>query len=242
MNIAVVDDDAAENDALCTALNDWCSQNRTAARVCAFPSADAFLKGLAPGLWDLVFLDVYMPGTSGMEAAARLRALDEKCLIVFCTTSADSAVQSYRVRAFDYLLKPLCPGQVAEVMALACAALHNRSAYIEVKEGWSMVRIPLRDIIYTDYYNHYIHIHTRQRVIKTHLPFAEFSPLLLCFPQFLCCYRNCIVNMDAVRSLEPADFVMENGERVPIARAQRAALRQQYADYAFDKLEKGGNS
>ena len=162
--------------------------------------------------------------------------------ILFCTTSADSAVQSYRVRAFDYLLKPLRPGQVAEVMALACAALHNRSAYIEVKEGWSMVRIPLRDIIYTDYYNHYIHIHTRQRVIKTHLPFAEFSPLLLCYPRFLCCYRNCIVNMDAVRSLEPADFVMENGERVPIARAQRAALRQQYADYAFDKLEKGGNS
>ena len=58
----------------------------------------------------------------------------------------------------------------------------------------------------------------------------------------MCCYRNCIVNMDAVRSMEPADFVMENGERVPIARAQRAALRQQYADYAFDKLEKGGNS
>ena len=175
MNIAVVDDDAAENDALCTAVNDWCAQNRTAARVCAFPSADAFLKGLEPGLWDLVFLDIYMPGTSGMEAAARLRALDEKCLIVFCTTSADSAVQSYRVRAFDYLLKPLRPGQVAEVMALACAALHNRSAYIEIKEGWSMVRIPLRDIIYTDYYNHYIHIHTRQRVIKTHLPFAELD-------------------------------------------------------------------
>lgn len=126
-------------------------------------------------------------------------------------------------------------------MALACAALHNRSAYIEVKEGWSMVRIPLRDIIYTDYYNHYIHIHTPQRGVKTHRPLPSFPPC--------CCASAVFVAATATASSTwtpcaagAGDFVMENGERVPIARAQRAALRQQYADYAFDKLEKGGSS
>ena len=41
-----------------------------------------------------------------------------------------------------------------------------------------MARVLVRDIMYTDYYNHYIQIHTSNRMIKTYMSFAEFSPLL----------------------------------------------------------------
>lgn len=237
MKVAIVDDEASAREALEQGVRVFCADRHVALETHVFADGAAMLSQAAAQRFDLVFLDIYMPGEDGMAIAARLRKLDENCLVVFCTSSAEHAVDSYRVRAFYYLLKPLSQAQLAEVLELACATMKNRSAYIEVKEGWSMVRLLLRDIVYTDYFNHYIHIHTRTRVVKTHLSFAEFSPLLLPYPQFLCCYRNCIINMDAVRSMDQADFVMSNGDRVPIARAQRTALRQTYADYAFDKLE-----
>lgn len=239
MKVAILDDEAAVRAALAEGIQDFCGRRHVAAQLSSYATGAALLAEAKTEAFDLAFLDIYLTEEDGLEIAARLREQNESCLIVFCTSSAEHAVASYRVRAFDYLLKPYQPAQLDEVLDLACAALKNQSAYIEVKEGWSMVRILLRDIVYTDYFNHYIHIHTRTRVVKTHLSFAEFSPLLLCYPQFLCCYRNCVINMDAVHSMDTADFVMCNGERVPIARAQRAALRQTYADYAFDKLESG---
>ena len=99
-----------------------------------------------------------------------------------------------------------------------------------------MVKILIRDILYADYDNHYIQIHNKENIIKTYLSFQDFSPLLLKYPQFLNCYRNCIINMDSVDSLHDHDFVLTNGERLPITREKRLEIRQLYADYAFQKL------
>ena len=183
-----------------------------------------------------IFLDIYMPGLSGIETASEIRKLDANCLLVFSTTSSDFAVKSFRVRAFDYLVKPYKYEQLAEIMTLAEKALNKSSRYIEVKESREMVKILIRDILYADYDNHYIQIHTKENIIKTYLSFQDFSPLLLKYPQFLNCYRNCIINMDSVDSLHDNDFVLTNGERLPITRAKRLEIRQLYADYAFQKL------
>lgn len=145
----------------------------------------------------------------------------------------------FEVRAFDYLLKPLSEERFQKTMDLCQNELAKHIRYIEVKESRTLVKIPLNEIIYTDYYNHYIQIHTAARLIRSYQQFDVFSPLLLCYPQFLCCYRNCIVNMDHVDSVDKHDFVMENGERVPITRGNRNSIYQQYADYQFLKINGG---
>ena len=76
------------------------------------------------------------------------------------------------------------------------------SHYIEVKESRVMVKIPIDTILYTDYFNHYIQIHLADRIVKTYMRFEDFSKLLLCYPQFISCYRNCIINLDKVVRLE----------------------------------------
>ena len=67
------------------------------------------------------------------------------------------------------------------------------------------------------------------------MPFREFSKLLLPYPQFLCGYRNCMINMDHVDAMDETDFLMNNKEKLPIMRARRNEERKQYADYAFEQ-------
>ena len=129
-----------------------------------------------------IFLDIYMPGLSGLETASEIRKLDTNCLLIFSTTSSDFAVKSFRVRAFDYLVKPYKYEQLAEIMSLAEKALNKSSRYIEVKESREMVKVLIRDILYADYDNHYIQIHTKENIIKTYLSFQDFAPLLLEYP------------------------------------------------------------
>lgn len=73
--------------------------------------------------------------------------------------------------------------------------------------------------MYTDYYNHYIQIHTPNRMIKTYMSFAEFSPLLLKYKQFISPYRNCMINMDYVQQMDDHDFLMKDQVQIPINRA-----------------------
>jgi len=220
MNIAIIEDSGQELSLLERCLQSYLSSRQVYRVIDTYTSGEAFLENWPSKSYDLIFLDILMEGISGIEVARKIRETDSECLLIFISSSKEYALQGFGVRAFDYLL-----------------AKHIR--YIEVKESRTLVKIPLNEIIYTDYYNHYIQIHTGARLIRSYQQFDVFSPLLLCYPQFLCCYRNCIVNMDHVDSVDKHDFVMENGERVPITRGNRNSIYQQYADYQFLKINGG---
>lgn len=239
MNIAIIEDSGQELSLLERCLQSYLSSRQVYRVIDTYTSGEAFLENWPSKSYDLVFLDILMEGISGIEVARKIRETDSECLLIFISSSKEYALQGFEVRAFDYLLKPLSEERFQKTMVLCQNELAKHIRYIEVKESRTLVKIPLNEIIYTDYYNHYIQIHTAARLIRSYQQFDVFSPLLLCYPQFLCCYRNCIVNMDHVDSVDKHDFVMENGERVPITRGNRNSIYQQYADYQFLKINGG---
>lgn len=239
MDIAIIEDSGQELSLLERYLQSYLSNRQVYRVIDTYTSGDAFLENWPFKSYDLIFLDILMDGISGIEVARKIRETDSECLLIFISSSKEYALQGFEVRAFDYLLKPLSEERFQRTMDLCHNELAKHIRYIEVKESRTLVKIPLGEIIYTDYYNHYIQIHTSTRLIRSYQQFDVFSPLLLCYPQFLCCYRNCIVNMDHVASVDKHDFIMENGERVPITRGNRNAIYQQYADYQFLKINGG---
>lgn len=239
MKIAIVDDLYKERKLLYDYLSTYCTDQHIHAEIYQFEDGTDFLIDFNKGIYDLIFLDIYMKDMDGITVAQEIRDVDEDCIIIFSTSSESHAVKGFWVRAFDYLVKPYTYEQFAHTMDLCKQSISNLSRFIEVKEGRCYTKILLRDIIYTDYYNHYIQIHTKTRLIRSYMPFAEFSPTLEIYPQFLCCYRNCLVNMDEVEALDDRDFIMKNGERVPISKKIKSEVRQIYADYVFHCISRG---
>lgn len=239
MNIAIVEDSKTDLEQLSKIVQTYFSKRQIFRIVDIYSDGESFLENHKNKMYDLVFLDIIMGGMTGIEVARKIRESNSNCLIIFISASKEYAIQGFEVRAFDYLLKPITQETFDRTMDLCQNELLKHIRYIEVKESRTMVKIPLDSILYTDYYNHYIQIHTTNRMIRSYQRFDSFSPLLLCYPQFLCCYRNCIVNMDRITSIDKNDFVMENSERVPIMRGNRHQIYQQYADYQFFKLNGG---
>ncbi|MDL2238139.1 LytTR family DNA-binding domain-containing protein [Christensenellaceae bacterium OttesenSCG-928-K19] len=237
MRIAVVDDSEADRGKLAGGINKYLEKNGVWGSVVTYESGMALLDGWQENRVDVVFLDIYMEPLDGMETARRIREKDRECLIVFTTTSAEHAVESFRVRAFDYLLKPYSNEQLEEVLRLCFDAVDRGAKYIEVVSKRVKLRVRLSDIRYSDVDGHYIMLHTRKTVIRTRMQFEQFAPLLLSDKRFLNCYRNCIINMDEVSSMEDYDFLMKDGEKIPITKAKATAIKQAYASYAFDVLQ-----
>ena len=119
MEFAVCDDSAADRNTLIAMVQQYCGQRGIPAKILQFSRAGELLQEFTPGRYHVVFLDIYMPGLTGVEAARRLRKRDANCMLVFTTTSEEHALDSYSVYAAGYLLKPYSREQLAEWVAYA---------------------------------------------------------------------------------------------------------------------------
>ncbi len=241
LNIAIIDDSRSDAHRLLDFITEYCTEAHIYQNTTIYSHTEDFLFQWKPGMFHLVFVDIFFQSkASGISLAEEIRKQDGDCAIVFTTVSTDFAVQGFEVRALDYLVKPIAYNSFSRTMDYYLKHAPSRqSRYIEVKESRIMVKIPIDDIIYTDYFNHYIQIHLKDRIVRTYMRFDDFSSMILEFPQFLHCYRNCIVNMNKVTALEKSNFIVTTGEYLPITRNIRPEIHQKYADYQFRKLNGG---
>ena len=107
-----------------------------------------WLKG-HPGALDLLFLDIEMPGRSGMEAAEAIRAFDREVLLAFVTGYTDYVYDGYAVGAVGYLVKPVSEEKLSSLLDRAAVALEQRApAVYTLRNAQGMFKIPLREILY----------------------------------------------------------------------------------------------
>lgn len=238
MNIAIIDDCMADRLHLIKCLKLEAKKAMISIRFEEYGSGEKFLnQSLLPTL-DAVFLDIYMNEIDGIEVAKQLRLVNSSCQIIFVSASSKFAVQSYEVRAFYYILKPFTALEIAHVLTLLDHNLKKSSHYIKVKTGKAWIKVFLSDLIYVDYSNHYIFLHTENQVINTHLNFQDIEKVLLVYLEFICCYRCIIVNMNAISKVDGFFFLLTNGEYIPINRKRANEIKTHYYDYLLGRIEK----
>ena len=107
-----------------------------------------WLKG-HPGALDLLFLDIEMPGISGMEAAEAIRAFDWEVLLAFVTGYTDYVYDGYAMGAVGYLVKPVSEEKLSSLLDRAAVALEQRApAVYTLRNAQGMFKVPLREILY----------------------------------------------------------------------------------------------
>lgn len=239
MTIALIDDCPEDLALLSEYVCRYCNEHQIHALIKQFFHERDFEDTLSKKRYDLVFLDIFMQAASGILIAKNLQKLNPKCQIIFSTSSKEHAVQAFRLHALDYLLKPYTYGQLEDALNHFENISGKFTHYIELKEARFMTRILITDIMYVDYRNHYIQVHTPLKVIRSYMSFGNFSPMLSPYGQFLWCYRNCMVNMDYIDTWEGNDFILKNKERIPIYKPQKKEIIQAYANYVFDYVNGG---
>lgn len=207
-----------------------------------FSSGEALLAAHQAGRYDLIFLDIYMNGLLGIDAAAKIRETDTTVTLIFTTTSTEHALASYRLNAPKYIEKPVMPEEVAEVLSMA-QEKRKTAAYIRLLTGGEYRDIPVDSVLYFEQQNRAAIVKTLSGVIRTSqtVKFQHIEPLLPKY--FLRCHQSYIVNLKHVKSLnwEQKIFTMHNGDRVYIRHQNMKQAAEAYEDYLLLKLkEKGG--
>jgi two-component system response regulator LytT len=229
--IILVDDEQEELSKISGFIKKHYAVNRTPAdgldriaNLRCFNSGSAALEYYSAGnRIDFAFLDIIMPGLSGVETALRFRANGFMGYIVFLTSSNDFAAESYAVEAFSYLLKPVEQEKFFSLMQrLETDFARNGGkdgAFITVKTRQYDRNILFRELVFIEVIGHKLFIHLANKEILTlNKSLNRFAVSLMDDGRFAYCHNASIVNLDYVKTIKNNVAVLKTGQIVPISR------------------------
>lgn len=236
MRIAIVDDLAAERTLLKDRL-EWQLQRRNVqADILEYESGETFLEAARKAPFTVAFLDIYMDGMTGMEAAKKLRETNTDCLLVFTTTSTDHALEGFQVRALHYLVKPFSEAELSALLDEMFSKLPRPEPILTVKVDGSDIRLCYRDIVSAEHFAHMISIRTTAgKTLATRQSFKAFTEPLKKDPRFFVCGRGAIVNMENAADFQDAAFCMTDGSRIYVSQELLKAARQAFMEFLLQR-------
>lgn len=230
MNIAICDDLKEDRAAIAKHLCDYFSNPK----LTEFECGAELVRAHEQSRFDLILLDMLMPGLNGIQTAEKIRAFDEDTPIIFATTTEEFAAQSYRVLAFDYLLKPVMAETMSQCLSRFTKLVPDRR-FISVDYMGVRTDILLENIVYleSELRKVIFHLAGGARVAVT-AKLEEF--LSLCDePDFCRCHKSFLVNLGFVNAISGEDFCLCDDTRVRISRTFSGSAKKTYFDYVFGK-------
>jgi DNA-binding LytR/AlgR family response regulator len=232
MNCIIVDDEPLAREAIQLLVE----KTKGLRLLAAFNNASAAAEALGYNNVDLVFLDIQMPGTNGIDFAKTIPA---QTLVIFTTAYAEYALDSYEVEAIDYLVKPvrLDRFQKAVNKALAYHALleaDNLNNNIEditndfffVKADRKIFKVLFRDILFIEGLKDYVVLYAGEQKIITAMNIKTIHEQL---PQniFVRISKSYIINVQQIDSFDNNTVYIGRHE-IPVGSS--------YRDYFFDEF------
>ncbi|WP_298209779.1 LytTR family DNA-binding domain-containing protein [Acidovorax sp.] len=248
MNILIVDDEALARSRLRTLLSDCSDTVRCVASEASNATETlALLSPTGGRAFDLVLLDIHMPGQDGLALAHALQALPHPPAVVFVTAHADHAVSAFELDAVDYLTKPVRRERLQQALAKAQRGTRAPlpAAAPSLPEGETLLiqdrgrteRLPLAEVLYFKAEQKYVTVRTTTR---SYIMDGSLSDIESKFaPRFMRIHRNALVARRAMRALEKhydpeegegwAVRLQGSTELLAVSRRQVAAVREELA-------------
>lgn len=192
--------------------------------------------------FDIYMLDVLMPILNGIELGMEIRKNDAHAAIVYLTNSQEYALESFRANPAGYMVKPVTREALFTMMDRISAQLERtKDSQVLVRTKDGLVNIRFHQIVYAEYVRHAIAFHLANGATVTSMvmrdSFADFEEKHLEDKRFIRPHASYIVNMDYVKSLTSAKFVLIDDSEVPISKRVHAQVKREYMDYMLTKSE-----
>lgn len=230
-NVVIVEDEQGAYDALKKQIDEYQKRNKNVEfDVTHYLNATEFLDKPFDG-FDLIFLDIEMPGISGIEAARKIRKTNEDVMIVFVTNMAQYALESYDVHAYDFILKPVNYDSFSIKFERCVNALSHKLLKREIvlAYGTNKKKVDIGDITFIESSNHNVIVHFKGGEFRMRTTLASFEKQLKgC--HFVYCNACYLVNLKWVKELKGDSVVVDNSE-LRISHLKKPMFLSEFAKY-----------
>jgi len=236
MKLAICDDDSLVLQELSKMLNEYSLQAHSHLEYDVYSCPLELLAQMEQGThYDILLLDVVMPGINGIQCAKDIRTIDNFVKIIFLTSSSEYAVESYSVSAYQYLLKPLQKEKLFSILGLLEMEIeaHTQNVFV-FKSQKGITKISLTKLEYCEVSARKLRLHmSNGEEYESNLHMNEMEEFLKAYKMFLKPHRSYLVNMDYIKTLTQTSILMECGTKIPIPKEKHTSIKQIYMEYIF---------
>ena len=236
--IAFCDDDLSVLKELSVLTDKYRVERNQDITYAAFHSPVELLAEVERGVrLDIVFLDVLMPGQDGISTAREIRRYDTSVKIIYLTSSAEYAVDSYSVGAYFYQLKPIWQESFYRLMdSVLSECRRNEENSLILRSSIGITRLDLNKLQYCEVTGRTLLFHRKDgEVLESIGKLDELSEQLKNYDCFIRCHRSYLINMDYVQNISNKAVTMEDGTQIPIPHGKYSELKDKFFAYFFQK-------
>lgn len=229
MLAAIVDDAPQDAKRLETYFRRYAEEAGGEYSTVVYPSAAALLAD-QDAAFDLIIMDIDMPGINGVDAARELRERDDRTVLMFVTNMPQYALAGYEVEAMDYVLKPVSYQEFALKLRKAQRyILRSRDEQVALRTPAGVMALSVSEILYVESSLHYLTYHLTGRDIRVRGTMSDAEALLPA-KQFARCNSGYLVNLRHVEAIDKED-VLVGGQRLKISRGKRLDFMDRFTRY-----------
>ena len=237
IHIAICDDSKQERQILAALFKRYQELHATPLQIHIFQNGFSLLDAIDQGKrFDITILDILMPGENGIEIARNIRASGTDTEIIFLTSSPEYAVDSYEVKAQNYLLKPVTEGKFFASIDSILAELDEKdtASFIIYTTEKQYSRIRVSSLVYGEVTHRTITLHLAdQTMISAVMTFTEFQDILKAYPDFIYPHRSYAVNMHYIQYVTKSDIILTDGQKIPLSRNNYTKISEQFLNFTY---------
>ncbi|WP_435790524.1 LytR/AlgR family response regulator transcription factor [Clostridium sp.] len=238
INIAICDDDIQEIKIISNFVSKNIEDLNLLFKITSFNDGQDLIDHMscAKKNFDIIFLDIYMKTSNGIDIAREIRKFDNECKIIFITYSQEYVLDSYEVRATYYILKPVNEEKLSNAIKIAIKELdkENKQIFIINKKG--IYRILYKDIVYAESKARIVNIYLKSHEIITFYSKLEDLFQRLKDERFLKSHKSFIVNMDYILKIENNSIFIIDNANIPISIANVTKIKGIYFNYLLKSI------
>lgn len=234
IRIAVCDDSPEFLQQAVNMVERWSEESGVPAEIYRFDNGDALLAKNAVTHMDIIFLDIIMPLQSGIDTAKELRQSDKAVKIIFLTSSPEFALDSYEVKAQDYLLKPVTYEKVKETLTECSHTFEEEPKNIVLKTAFGYQKLYFHDMEYAETQNKRVVFYLRTgKTVESAESLHSLEDRLCLNDGFFKCHRSYLVYLPNVDHFSMTEIITKSGRSIPIARGYGKAFKEAYFAFVF---------
>lgn len=238
--LALCDDEIACRRQLVSFLQEYEAGSALSFTYTTFRSGLELMAALEDGAhFDAYCLDIVMPGMDGIELGREIRKKDTFVPILYLTSSPEFALDSYAVKAADYLLKPLVKERFFEALDTLLEHVKcEEEDFFTIKENTCIHKVLLSNLVYAEAMGRKVIYHlVSGRILESSCRFSETCDTLLSFPCFIKPHRSYVVNMNYIKSIEQSEILLLLPDCIPIAQGHAKKVKDSYLTFLMTREE-----
>lgn len=230
IKVAICDDDIAITGRIESMLSDIAKKQFIQLDTEVFWKGGHLVEAVESGAcYDIIFLDIEMGQEDGITVARKIRVTDKNVLIVYVTSFENYMQESFSVRPFRFLLKPVKQDQMSEYFVAAYEEIGSADNYFRYSYQRLQHKVLLRDIYYFESKRRKIYIATQKEILEFYGKLSDVEESLKSSKGiFLRIHQSFLVNYKHIEGLAYDYVIMDDGKRIPISEDRRKQISEKY--------------